>query len=421
MNNNNLQELVTKLSQGDGTTWSDFFFDIPQAKKLTAILNPDSARSVLAAGEAWNGAGWNTGKASRKLWEAIRVPLVNSDITEYKHAWLYALALSWQVEVPNLVLSDRAGDAAFQLMENILSDAAEENPQVPTPDDEGLEWEQPSVSLPRELLYLWTKAAQGDKLDLASLLQEVPKFLELPTRPPENNGRPSQVDKQLKVVQQLLLHALRLHSATYAVNDPEEARQGLQILWKHLADSYFKVSALRKEQAMPGSTQRDTEQLFSRDDVAQAALTSRIRAMRPFTPFRYAPASSASAPLASCSFRPFRSTRRGDGRGKGSGEGKGAALWRPAFRHGAKGKGKGRGKAPPSDPRHGLFLSQGALESGPAGTSTGVRQGGEQGVSATYVHARPQPSLQAEGPTAMVAAERSTRRGESHSPWDPSR
>ena len=66
---------------------------------------------------------------------------------------------------------------------------------------------------------MWNKSSLGEKLDLASLLNETPKWEGLPLRPPENNCRPSFHDRQFKVLQQQLLHALRIQAHAYVLGD----------------------------------------------------------------------------------------------------------------------------------------------------------------------------------------------------------
>ena len=92
--------LTARLIAGDHDVWSAFLFDIDAAKRLCSSMQPDSARAILAAGGNWGLVGWNTTKASKRLWETSHVALVSNDGTEYRSTWLYALALAWQVEVP---------------------------------------------------------------------------------------------------------------------------------------------------------------------------------------------------------------------------------------------------------------------------------------------------------------------------------
>ena len=73
------------------------------------------AADVLAAGARWSGAGWNTSRASRALHSLTGVPLVSGDLDSYKNAYLYALAILLDVDIPSLSLSDRAAEVAFGL------------------------------------------------------------------------------------------------------------------------------------------------------------------------------------------------------------------------------------------------------------------------------------------------------------------
>ena len=95
--------------------WSAFFLNPELVRQVATGVEKDKAAEVLRAGASWNGTGWNTGRASKQLHELVGVPLVTSDLVNYQNAFLYALALLWEVEVPQLELSDRAAQAAFAL------------------------------------------------------------------------------------------------------------------------------------------------------------------------------------------------------------------------------------------------------------------------------------------------------------------
>ena len=206
-----IETLVQRLQSGDAEMYTSFLFNIDMARSLMSI-DTATASNVIQAGCGWNGGGWNTSTASKKLWEQIKLPLVHADFTEYRNTWLFALALAFQIEVPQVALADRAADVAFRLMEKIVEphneDAEMHDADARETEDEMLPWEESVDPLPKELAYLWTKASQGDRLELAELLDEFPRFKELPLRAPDNNHRPSNADKGLKVVQQGLLHTL---------------------------------------------------------------------------------------------------------------------------------------------------------------------------------------------------------------------
>ena len=53
-----------------------------------------------------------------------------------------------------------------------------------------MEWDEPEFTLPKELAALWSGVAAGTRrLNLAQLLDSVPRFVELPVRQAENNFR----------------------------------------------------------------------------------------------------------------------------------------------------------------------------------------------------------------------------------------
>ena len=138
--NAELQAIVSGLLSGDDQTWSAFLFDVEVARQLVNEVGPDQAKAILAAGGQWSASGWTTAKLSRKLWQVALV--VSSQAKEYAHLWLYALAFSWQLEVADLVLGDKAAEAAFTLMEKIMSD----DPEFPGTEMK-LDWEVESVTL----------------------------------------------------------------------------------------------------------------------------------------------------------------------------------------------------------------------------------------------------------------------------------
>ena len=115
------ETLINLLASGDDAAWNDFFLNVPQAQALAPHLQQDLALAVLVAGASWKASGWNTSRASQKLWETARVSLISPDAKHYINAWLYALSLVWSVELPDMSLPDKPAEAAFALMECILN------------------------------------------------------------------------------------------------------------------------------------------------------------------------------------------------------------------------------------------------------------------------------------------------------------
>ena len=282
-----ISTIVEKLIQSDSETWSNFLFNIKLAKQLKALDNV-MAPAVLQAGVAWTGDGWTTGSASRRLWEVVKIPLVVNDFKEYNHLWLFCLAMSWGLDVPALTLSPPAAEAAFHLLD-LLQDRPGPDTHDPAGMDmdanntkpegadlpEALPWEEQMEDMPAELLYLLQKAASGERLELAEVLKEVPRWTGLPTRAPENNHRQTKQDRDLKSIQQSLLHGLRMLIWAYT---SEGDYTPWQITWKHFCDTFYRVETMRKELGMPGSTVSGKEVLYTKEDLNQAAFTAKVRA-----------------------------------------------------------------------------------------------------------------------------------------------
>ena len=94
--------------------WSSFLFNIELARKLEG-LSQEQATLLCQQGHKWQGTGWTTARASRELHAVTGVPLVASQITSYRDAWLFALAMWFEVEVVGFDLMDRSSEAAFAL------------------------------------------------------------------------------------------------------------------------------------------------------------------------------------------------------------------------------------------------------------------------------------------------------------------
>ena len=98
--------------------WSTFLFNPEAVRAVTEEIQQDGDRAtaILQCGMAWNGQGWTTGTASRKLWNAAGVTLVSSNFSDYINAHLFALCLLWGLDVHQLDLPQRTAEAAFALL-----------------------------------------------------------------------------------------------------------------------------------------------------------------------------------------------------------------------------------------------------------------------------------------------------------------
>ena len=194
--------------------------------------------------------------------------------------------MALRLEVPEVHLSDKGGEAAFLLMEMITGEHQEEE-EEDSPESMKLDWEEEIKELSPELKYLWSKAKAGDRLDLKSVLAYYPRLQDLPLQPPQNNHKPGFLDKQLRQVQSGLLHGLRIMSHIYTAlqsGDTEMSPEAIfQMVWKHWADMYWKINEQRQEFSIPGSTSSsDVDPLFTKTDLLVASTNSKIKNYRSF-------------------------------------------------------------------------------------------------------------------------------------------
>ena len=176
-----------------------------------------------------------------------------------------------------MALSEKSAEAAY-----ILADAfneleqpdetmQEEEQESSENEDVVFDWEEKLIDLPKDFEVLWNRYGTGGaRFDTKSLLEKAPAFAGLPCRALENNllGKADQasnlgrLDRQLKVVQQFLLHSLRVQTHLGKVldalvddvgrGDPHAARGLLQQLWAFTAVQYHKLA-----DDLPGSSSPD--------------------------------------------------------------------------------------------------------------------------------------------------------------------
>ena len=313
------QALTTESDTNFHTAWKSFLFNVDMVKKVTVELNQDLSRAenLLRVGQQWSGTGCSTGHCSRVLYGETGITMVSSQFQDYLHCFLFSLTLHWGLEVPMADLPDKAAEGAFLLATKYAQEtgeaegagAAEEGPA------EGggahYPWDEQEVELPQDLSNLWYRAVTGaKKLDLRSLLEQVPRWSGIPSKPKQNNYRgdaQSKVDKVLRIAQQQVLHAARIQAAIYCLLNSEQPEEGqhefaasLQLqLFQYLGDAYFVLEAERKEHSLPGSTKQD-DMLFGREDINAVKWQGNVNKT-----FRFGMSNPRVLPLGQCRFRPF--------------------------------------------------------------------------------------------------------------------
>ena len=157
-------------------------------------------------------------------------PFVSNSFEEYKAAFLYALALHWNLDLAAPDLCKEGADAAFTLAMALREEAPEQSTmpldqevmELDGTDEELFPWEEAHEGLPTDLGNLWKRYSQGQKFDTKGSLEQVTRYKDLPQRPPENNalgkmeaGLTAKLDKAWKVHQQGLLHQLRVQAKIF--------------------------------------------------------------------------------------------------------------------------------------------------------------------------------------------------------------
>ena len=208
----------------------------------------------------------------------------------YRDAFLYSLALFWEVEIPAVSLPDRAAEAAFALNSAYGGMELDEPPEVVEEATDGLPWDEEVRELPAELKIVWQRCVSGDKkIDLKGLLDGVPPYDTLPRKPPVNNYRGHagyRNDKVWRSWQQSILHVMRIQAKVLqewqAVGPQAELHKTLAQSWQLQGELYMKILQARKEASLPGSVgaPAEDEVLFSKDDMAAMSVNQRINAAK---------------------------------------------------------------------------------------------------------------------------------------------
>ena len=81
--------------------------------------DPAVGGRLLGAGATWDGAGWTTGRASRVVYGATGVAMVEEDLKHYLESFLFALSLVYNIDIPKLQLKPQAADVALKFADQV--------------------------------------------------------------------------------------------------------------------------------------------------------------------------------------------------------------------------------------------------------------------------------------------------------------
>ena len=207
------------------TAWEQFFLNETASVEFLRTTPPEVVLQVCNAGQTWAGNGWDTTRCSKQVRALTGLAMVRPRVGEYLHAFLYSLCLCSGVDLPALELNDQGAEVAFRLADLWQGHhvAAEGESEVrATMDkeeqDEPFLWEAPVEPLPTDLARLVERAAGGERLQVGTLLEQLPQFQGLKHRAEDNNHRSdrlSAADKFLKSAQQKVLNTLRVCTAIH--------------------------------------------------------------------------------------------------------------------------------------------------------------------------------------------------------------
>ena len=117
-----VDELIPRLLAADSDTRRQFVFNVEMLKSLAPQVNQAVATDILAAGARYDGAGWNSTTAAKRLYHLCGIPLVRAGFDAYRDMWLLTAAFVFNVELI-LEVPEEVSAAAFQLA-SLIDDPA---------------------------------------------------------------------------------------------------------------------------------------------------------------------------------------------------------------------------------------------------------------------------------------------------------
>ena len=289
------EQLVSVDSEAFEVAWGRLFFNLDVVKQLLNDLDNEKAARLLEAGSQWRGRGYTTSKAAKLLFQATGVSLVSSEFHEYRDAFLFALSLILNLEVPRATLPEAGAQAAFawasclqepeEQMNVEQANASDEEEKEQTKADglPALPWETEQVDLPPILQKIWQSVQEGKRLEMTSVLKDMPSFKGLPVRAPENNSlreAKGQMDKVHKSWETTALQVARMLGCLYDgvahLEEGDEMRTLFLQTFHLVLELELRIKQFRKMKSMPGCVAKGTEQLFGKDDLAQVQLNKKI-------------------------------------------------------------------------------------------------------------------------------------------------
>ena len=94
----NLSILINPDDPEFSVAWASFFLNPEGVRLLLQESDLGLVTTVLSSGLLWDGSGWNTAKATARLFELTRVALVTDSLQEYLLSFLFLEALAAELK-----------------------------------------------------------------------------------------------------------------------------------------------------------------------------------------------------------------------------------------------------------------------------------------------------------------------------------
>ena len=288
--------------------WSTFFLDPDLVLEFLATSSPEAVQDIISCGDRWDGGGWDTTKAAKRVRALTGLALVSSNLRDYLNAFVFSLALAAGVAVPSLDLPDKPAEVSFSLCDlwrssgspsragevsrsgrargaaqaaGAAGEESDEEDEETGDTDVCLPWEVPVVPLHPDLLRCVQRAAAGDRFPAAAMLEECPVYEGLKQRAETNNhsqDAKSWSDKQLKGYQQRCLNILRVIATIYPSLQSADVGVGLQQLFYYVLETEHLLLRDRKRKSIPGSVADNHNVLFTGEDLKAERQVQQINA-----------------------------------------------------------------------------------------------------------------------------------------------
>jgi hypothetical protein len=277
--------------------WSEMFLDDGIRRALEEIEDKSLVVDFLKKGVALTPA-WTPTKCAVRIEEMTAIAMAADSALHYSAAWIYALALYFELDPMEVQLTQKQVEVAFALRK-FYKRAASGDVSSPKPtaktaaaaaagggddadmketDDEDeddepapLDWEPQLEDLPNDLQQVLARHTAGTLvLDARALMEDLPVWANLKAKAETNNHKAdasSRYDRTLRSTQQKVLGLQRCYAALHTYLHDEEGKSLGQQFWALLLQLEASLLTARKAASIPGAVPSSEPSLFSKEDL----------------------------------------------------------------------------------------------------------------------------------------------------------